>query len=133
MTAVRGFRYEMINVRLTVEAHWPIRWLVPSPVIKARDIVFRHILVYLKVEVLILAGVADIPLKLCGLAIPLKSKESFLRRFRRVEASNPLAGVKAVVQSPCRVPVTSHPTLVVVSSSLWIQELPRQATLVSQT
>ena len=131
MTAVRGFRYEMINVRLTVEAHRPLRWLVPSPVIKASDIVFRHILVYLKVEVLILAGVADIPLELCGLAIPLKSKESFLRRFRRVEASNPLAGVKAVVQSPCRVPVTSHPTLVVVFSSLRVQKLPCKTTLVS--
>ena len=85
---------------LTVETDGPLCWHIPGTIFETSDIVFLHILVHLKVEVLILAGVADIPVELCGLTIPLKSKESFLRRFRRVEASNPLAGVKVVVQSP---------------------------------
>ena len=120
-------------VFLTVKADWPLCWFVPGPILQTSDIIFRHILVRLKVEVLILACVADIPVKLYGLTIPLKSKESFLRRIRGVKASHPFAGVKAVKQGPAGVPVASHPTLVVVSSSLWVQELPCQATLVSQT
>ena len=118
---------------LTVKADRPLYWFVPGPVLQTSDIIFRHILVCLKVEVLVLACVADIPVKLYGLTIPLKSKEGFLRRIRGVKTGHPFAGVKTVKQGPAGVPVAGHPTFVVVSSSLWIQELPRQATLVSQT
>ena len=85
---------------LTVQADRPLCRFVPGPILQTSDIIFRHILVCLKVKVLIRACVADIPVKLYWLAVPLKGKESFLRRVWRVEASHPFAGVKAVVQSP---------------------------------
>ena len=118
---------------LTVKADRPLCRLVPGPVLQTSDIVLLQGFVHFKVEVLILACVADISVELYGLTIPLKSKESFLRRIRGVKTGNPFAGVKAVKQGPAGVPVASHPTLVVVFSSLGVQELPRHTTLVSQT
>ena len=83
-------------MKLTVKTHWPLCWFVPGPVLQTSDVIFRHIFVCLKVEIIILARVADIPVKLYGLTVPLKSKKSFLRRIRRIKTGHPFAGVKAV-------------------------------------
>ena len=134
MTAAQKINhFKSKNIQLTVKADRPLRWLIPSPILQAGDIVLGHVLVHLKVEVLVLASIADVPIELGRQAVPLESQEGFFWRLWRVKTGHPLAGVQTVVQGPARVPVAGHPPLVVVPSCLGVQELPRKATLVAKT
>ena len=66
MTAAQKINhFKSKNIQLTVKADRPFRWLVPSPIILASNIVLGHIFVHLKVEVLVLASIADVPVELC--------------------------------------------------------------------
>ena len=134
MTAAQKIiHFQSKNIQLTVKADRPFCWLIPRPIILASNIVLGHVLVHLKVEVLVLASIADVPVELGRQAVPLKSQESFFRRLWRVKTGHPLTGVQSVVQGPARVPVAGHPPLIVVSSRLGVQELPCQAALVAET
>ena len=118
---------------LTVKADRPLFWFFKSPILQAGDIVLNHILVHLKVEVLVLASIADVPIELGRQTVPLKSQEGFFWRLWRVKTGHPLTGVQTVEQGPARVPVAGHPPLVVVPSRLGVQELPCQAALITKT
>ena len=117
---------------LTVKADRPLCRLVPGPVLQTSDIVLLQGFVHFKEEVLILACVADISVELNWVAVPLEGNQGFLWRSWWVDASHPLAGVQSVCQGPARVPVASHPSVVVVPSCLGVEKPPRQATLVTK-
>ena len=127
--SLREFRF----ANLTAETDWPLRRHVPGTIFETSDIVLLHILVHLKVEALILASVADISIELNRVAVPLEGNQGFFWRSWWVDASHPLAGVQGVRQGPARVPVASHPSVVVVSSSLGVKKSSSQATLVPKT
>ena len=133
-TAERGCcdLIELKFTTLTVETDGPLCWHIPGTIFETSDIVFLHILVHLKVEVLILACVADISVELNWVAVPLEGNQGFLWRSWWVDASHPLAGVQSVCQGPARVPVASHPSVVVVPSCLGVQKPSSQTTLVTK-
>ena len=118
---------------LTVKTDGPLFWHVPGTIFKTSHVVLLLFLVHLKEEAFILACVADIPIELNRVAVPVEGNQGFLRGSWWVDASHPLACVKSVGQGPARVPVASHPSVVVVSPSLWVEKPPGKATLVSKT
>ena len=93
----RELSYKFTSSNLTIETDRPLGWNVPGSVFKTSDIVLLHVFVNLKVEILVLAGVADIPIELDRVSVPLEGDQGFLRRSWRVDAGHPLAGVKTVV------------------------------------
>ena len=120
---------------LTVKANRPLLWFIPGPsrVIQASHIVFCHVLVRLKIEVLITADIADITTKLYWISVPVQSKQGLGRRVGGVEAGHPVAGVQGVHQGPAGVPVARHPAAIVVPPSFTIQKLSRLSTLVPKS
>ena len=117
---------------LTVKTDGPLFWHVPGTIFKTSHVVLLLFLVHLKEEAFILACVADIPIELNRVAVPVEGNQGFLRGSWWVDASHPLACVKSVGQGPARVPVASHPSVVVVPSCLGVQKPPSQTTLVAK-
>ena len=82
MTAAQKIiHFKSKNIQLTVKADRPFRWLIPRPITLAGNIVLAHILVHLKVEVLVLASIANVPVEHGRQAVPLKSQEGFFWRL----------------------------------------------------
>ena len=119
-------------MRLTFDAFWPLRRLIPLSPRETGDVVTSHIPVPLKVEPLLSADIAHTLGEVDRVPIPDQGQVGECWGQGRVETLHPHTGVQAAVGAPGGVPVAGHVSLCVGFILLFTEKLSCFATFISQ-